>query len=422
MSDIQPFRGIRPRPELVQRVASPPYDVLNSREAKELVKNNPYSYLRVVKAEVNFDDDIDPHSEEVYRKGAEVLQGFIREGVLVQDMFPCFYIYEITMESHTQRGLMFGAGIEEYETGLIKKHEFTRPDKEGDRAHHIETLNANTGPVMLSYHANEKIDRLLEFICASSDPEYDFTADDGIRHVIRVVSGPGDVKRIQENFKNIDALYIADGHHRSAAAARVREAKIKQNSSHGGDEPYNYFLAVAFPDNQQKILGYFRAVKDLAGLSRDEFIDRISLNFDISETTDPTPRRPRHFTMRLDGKWYSLTARKGSFPDEDPVESLDVSILQKNLLEPILKLSDIRTNERIDFIGGIRGTGELVKRCNEDMSVAFALYPTSISELMAVADSGAVMPPKSTWFEPKLRSGIVTRSLQDDCHVPKVHN
>jgi len=411
MSDIQPFKGIRPKPELVQKVASPPYDVLNSREAKELAKDNPYSYLRVVKAEINFDTDIDSHSEEVYQKSAEVLQSFIRDGVLIQDETPCFYLYELTMGNHTQRGLMFGASVDEYEKGLIKKHEFTRPDKEDDRAHHVDILNANTGPVMLSYHANSEIDAHFESICSATKPTYSFTADDGIKHVMWVVSNPEDVERIQKNFGNVEALYVADGHHRSAAAFRVRNLRREKNPDHTGNELYNYFLAVAFPDNQQQILGYYRAVKDIADLTPEDFIDRISEYFDVSETTDPTPAKPRHFTMFLDGKWYNLFPKEGSFPTDDPVLSLDVSILQKNLLEPVLNLFDIRTNERIDFIGGIRGTKELEKRCSEDMRVAFALYPTSVSQLMSVADSGEVMPPKSTWFEPKLRSGMVTRSL-----------
>lgn len=411
MADIQPFRGIRPKPELVQKVASPPYDVLNSKEAKELAKDNPYSYLRVVKAEINFDTDIDSHSEEVYQKSAEVLQGFIREGVLIQDETPCFYIYEITMGDHTQRGLMFGASVEEYEKGLIKKHEFTKPDKEDDRAHHVDVLNANTGPVMLSYHANSEVDAHFDAICTSNEPTYSFTAEDGIKHVMWVVSNPEDVERIQKNFLNVEALYVADGHHRSAAAFRVRNLKKDKNPDHTGDEPYNHFLAVAFPDNQLQILGYYRAVKDIADLTPEDFITKLGDYFDVSEAVDPKPTKPTHFTMFLDDKWYNLYAKEGSFPVDDPVLSLDVSILQKNLLEPVLDLFDIRTNERIDFIGGIRGTKELEKRCNEDMRIAFALYPTSISQLMSVADSGKVMPPKSTWFEPKLRSGMVTRSL-----------
>jgi len=411
MADIQPFKGLRPKPELVQKVACPPYDVLNLQEARELAKDNPLSFLHVVKAEIDFGPDIDAHSERVYKKGAENLQKFLRDGILIQDASPCFYIYQITMGNHTQLGLMLGASVDEYEKGLIKKHEFTRRDKEDDRARHVDILNANTGPVMLSYHAKGEIDKHLETICGTSKPVYGFTAEDGVRHVLWVVSEPKDIERIQKNFLNVELMYIADGHHRSAAAYRVRNIRKEQNPNHAGDEPYNYFLAVAFPDNQLQILGYHRAVKDLAGLEGEEFIDKLSEYFDVRETDDPLPRKPRHFTMFLDGKWYALIAKEDSFPADDPVLSLDVSILQKNVLESILDLYDIRTNDRIDFIGGIRGTKELEKRCSQDMRIAFALYPTSIGQLMSVSDSGEVMPPKSTWFEPKLRSGMVIRSL-----------
>ncbi len=411
MADIRPFQGLRPKPELVQKVASPPYDVLNSQEARELAKDNPMSFLHVVKAEIDFGPDIDTHSNQVYKKGAENLQKFLRDGILIQDASPCFYIYQITMGSHTQLGLMLGASVDEYEKGFIKKHELTRRDKEDDRAHHVDILNANSGPVMLSYHANEEVDKHLETICSTSEPVYDFTAEDGIRHVLWVVSDPKDTERIQRNFLNVEAMYIADGHHRSAAAYRVRNIRKEQNPNHTGNEPYNHFLAVAFPDNQLQILGYHRAVKDLAGLEPGKFIDKLTEYFDVSETDDPLPQKPRHFTMFLDGKWYGLAAKENSFPADDPVLSLDVSILQKNIFESILDLYDIRTNDRIDFIGGIRGTKELEKRCNQDMRIAFALYPTSIGQLMSVSDSGKVMPPKSTWFEPKLRSGTVIRSL-----------
>ena len=411
MADIRPFQGLRPKPELVQKVASPPYDVLNSQEARELAKDNPMSFLHVVKAEIDFGPDIDTHSDQVYKKGAENLQKFLRDGILIQDASPCFYIYQITMGSHTQLGLMLGASVDEYEKGFIKKHELTRRDKEDDRAHHVDILNANSGPVMLSYHANEEVDKHLETICSTSEPVYDFTAEDGIRHVLWVVSDPKDTERIQRNFLNVEAMYIADGHHRSAAAYRVRNIRKEQNPNHTGNEPYNHFLAVAFPDNQLQILGYHRAVKDLADIEPGEFIDKLTEYFDVSETDDPLPQKPRHFTMFLDGKWYGLVAKENSFPADNPVLSLDVSILQKNILESILDLYDIRTNDRIDFIGGIRGTKELEKRCNQDMRIAFALYPTSIGQLMSVSDSGKVMPPKSTWFEPKLRSGMVIRSL-----------
>lgn len=412
MSDIQPFRGIRPRPELVKKVASPPYDVLNSEEARELAKDNPMSFLHITKAEIDFSPDVDSHSEEVYKKSADNLQSFIKDGTLVQDSTPCFYVYEITMGTHTQRGLMVGASVEEYEKGLIKKHEFTRRDKEDDRAHHVDILDANTGPVLLCYKAQKEIDQLIDKVCTSSSPVYDFTADDGIKHVMWVVSDTNDVTALQNYFKKLDALYVADGHHRSAAAFRVRNMRRDRNPQHKGNEPYNHFMAVVFPDDQLQILGYYRAVKDIADLTPDEFLKKISQHFDVAPTSEPQPKELHHFTMFLDGKWYELVAKEGSFPEDDPVLSLDASILQKNLLEPILQIHDIRTNDRIDFIGGIRGTKELEKRCNRDMRIAFALYPTSVAQLMSVADSGEVMPPKSTWFEPKLRSGMVVRSLK----------
>ncbi len=412
MAEIRPFKGIRPRPDLVQKVASPPYDVLNSQEARELAKDNPFSFLHVVKAEIDLDPDIDTHSDEVYNKSADNLQKLIRDDIVIQDSTPCFYIYQITMGNHTQRGLMLGASIDEYENGSIKKHEHTRRDKEDDRAHHVDILNANTGPVMLSYKAYERIDSHFDNICNTQKPVYDFVADDGIRHVMWAVSGLDDVEHIQNNFLKVKALYIADGHHRSAAAFRVCNMRRERNPDHTGDELYNHFLAVAFPDNQLQILGYYRAVQDLNNLTSEEFLNKVSGYFNISITDNPLPIGPHHFTMFLDGKWYSLIAKDGSFTANDPVLSLDVSILQKNILERVLEIFDIRTNSRIEFIGGIRGTKELERRCNLDMRVAFALYPTSVGQLMSVADSGEVMPPKSTWFEPKLRSGMVIRTLQ----------
>ncbi len=412
MSKIKPFKGYRPKPELVQEVASPPYDVLSSKEARDLAGNNPLSFLRVIKAEIDLSPDIDSHSEEVYKRSTKNLQKLIGDNVLIQDSDPCFYIYQITMGSHTQRGLMLGASVSEYEEGLVKKHEFTRRDKEDDRAHHVDFLNANTGPVMLSYKADEKIDQHIEKICSTTKPVYDFTTKDGNKHIMWVVSTPEDVSGIEKCFLNVNALYIADGHHRSAAAFRVRNMRREKNPTHNNEEPYNYFLGVAFPDNQLQILGYYRAVKDLLDLTVEEFLNKISQSFNVSETDDPKPLRPKHFTMFLDDKWYSLTPKDGSFPEDDPVLSLDVSILEKNLLEPVLNLHDLRTNKRIHFIGGIRGTKELEKRCNEDMRVAFALYPTRIDQLMDVSDNGKVMPPKSTWFEPKLLSGMVIRSLE----------
>lgn len=412
MSRIEPFKGLRPKVDLVQRVASPPYDVLTSQEAREMAKDNPLSFLHVVKAEIDLNPETDPHSQEVYKKGTENLKKFIDKGIFIQDESPCFYIYQLIMGDHRQRGLVLGASIDEYEKGLIKKHEFTRRDKEDDRARHVNMLNANTGPVMMSYKATLKIDKIIDGICSFCEPAYNFVAENAVEHVLWVVSKPDDIETIQKLFKGVNALYITDGHHRSAAALRVRDIRRKQNPNHKGNEAYNYFLAVVFPDNQLKIMGYNRAVKDLGGLSFESFIDKVRECFNISETDNFLPLRPHHFTMFLKGKWYSLVAKEGTYPADDPVLGLDVSILQNNLLEPILEIQDVRTNNRIDFIGGIRGTKELEKRCSEDMEVAFALYPMSIEQLMIVADKGQVMPPKSTWFEPKLRSGIVIRSLE----------
>jgi len=412
MAVIHPFRGLRPRPDLVEKVASPPYDVLSSEEARELAGNNPYSFLHVVKAEIDLSPGIDVHSEEVYQQGADNLKRFVAEGTLIRDEGPCFYIYEQTMGEHTQRGLMVGTSAQEYEDGIIKKHEFTRRDKEDDRAHHVDVLNANTGPVMMAYKARPEIDSLIDRIAAAAPADYSFTAEDGVKHVLWVVSKPEDVAALAEQFAAVEALYIADGHHRSAAGYRVRNLRRDRNPDHSGEEEYNYYLAVVFPDNQLQILSYNRAVKDLNGLSPEEFLSRVKENFTVAETDNPQPRSPRTFTMYLEKHWYHLTAKEGSFPADDPVLSLDVSILQNNLLDPVLGIDDPRTNARIDFIGGIRGTGELEKRCARDMEVAFAFYPTRVDQLMSVADQGQVMPPKSTWFEPKLRSGMVTHGLE----------
>ena len=413
MADIQPFRGLRPRPELVQRVASPPYDVLNSEEARQMAADNPMSFLRVVKAEIDLPPGADVHGDDVYLKGADNLRRMVVEQVLIQDPAPCFYVYELTMGTHVQRGVMLGASAAEYEQGLIKKHEFTRRDKEDDRAHHVDVLGANTGPVMLTYRALDAIDGLLARVCANLDPVYDFVAPDGIGHRMWAVCDQADVAALQRAFLDVDALYIADGHHRSAAGHRVRNLRRDRNPNHDGSEAYNYYLAVAFPDNQLQIMGYYRAVTDLAGMTPEAFITRVQERFEVVETDEPVPRGLHQFTMFLEGKWYCLTALPDTYPESDPVKRLDCSILQENLLAPVLGIKDPRSDERIDFIGGIRGTRELERRCGLDMKIAFALYPVTVAQLIAIADAGAVMPPKSTWFEPKLRSGMVTRSLDD---------
>jgi len=378
-----------------------------------MAQGNPHTFLRVVKPEIDIDPTVDIHSQEVYRTGKANLDRFISDKVLIRDDKPCFYVYELRMGDHTQRGLMAGVNTTEYEAGAIKKHEFTRPDKENDRAEHIDLLGYNTGPVMLTYHHQQEVDRLIEGICRT-EPTYTFTADDDIGHTLWAVCDTADVRKLQDSFSNIEALYIADGHHRSAASTRVKNLRKERNPSHEGDEAYNHFLAVLFPDDQLQILGYYRVVKDLNGLSVQEYLDRIAENFDIARDVDAMPQKLHRFTMFLDNTWYGLTPREGSFPEADPVKGLDAAILQDNLLAPILGIDDPRTDPRIDFVGGIRGTKELERRCGEDMRVAFALYPTSVGQLIAIADTGEVMPPKSTWFEPKLRSGLVVRSLEEE--------
>ena len=412
MSDAKPFRGLRPRLDMVERVASPPYDVMNEAEARAMVEGNPHSFLHVVRAEIDFPAGVDSHDEAVYLKGADNLKRLQAEGILLRDNEPSYYIYELTMAGHVQTGVIFGASAQEYEDGLIKKHEFTRRVKEDDRAHHVDVLNANTGPVMLTYRARAGIDALVT-ATQRGEASCDFVANDGIRHRLWVVSDSDVVAALRTEFAAVEALYVADGHHRSAAGYRVRNLRRDRNPGHSGNEAYNHYLAVAFPDDQLQILGYHRAVESLQGLSSEDFLARVAASFEVALTDEPSPRGPHHFTMFFEGQWYSLMARAGTFPAEDPVKSLDCSILQDNLLRPILGIDDPRTAEGIDFIGGIRGTAELARRCNSDMKVAFALYPVTVAQLIAIADAGEVMPPKSTWFEPKLRSGMVIRSLDD---------
>jgi uncharacterized protein (DUF1015 family) len=412
MSDAKPFKGLRPTRERVEEVASPPYDVMNEEEARAMAEGNPYSFLHVVRAEIDFPVGVDAHDEKVYRRGAANLVALEADGVLVRDALPSYYIYELTMAGHVQTGIVFGASAQEYEDGLIKKHEFTRRVKEDDRAHHVDILNANTGPVMLTYRAQPDIDAIVTQVRGTT-PDADFVANDGIRHRLWAVSEPETVAALRAGFGQVEALYVADGHHRSAAGYRVRNLRRDRNPNHTGDEAYNHFLAVAFPDDQLQILGYYRAVESLNGLSSEMFLARVKEKFTVAVTNEPMPRELHQFTMFLDGQWYSLTAREGTFPADDPVKSLDCAILQDNLLGPVLGIDDPRTAEGIDFIGGIRGTGELERRCGKDMKVAFALYPVTVAQLIAIADAGEVMPPKSTWFEPKLRSGMVVRSLDD---------
>jgi len=422
MSDIRPFKGYRPRPDLVTQVAAPPYDVLNSDEAREMSKGNCYSFLRVSKAEVDFPPGTDEHSDAVYRKSLDNWRGFIADGTFHQDPVPCFYVYEQTMDGRSQTGLMCGVSAEEYEKGLIKKHELTRRDKEDDRAHHTDVQDANTEPVMLTYRARADLDALVAEVQTTMTPAIDFVAPDGIGHRLWVVSSARQVGAFQAAFREVEALYVADGHHRSAAGYRVRNLRRDRNPKHTGDEAYNHYLAVLFPDTQLRIMGYHRVVKDLNGLTPEQLLARLRERFDVTPLTyDPAcpeqrrgePSGLHHVTMLLEGQWYDLVAKPGTFDPVDPVGSLDCSILQQNLLAPVLGIEDPRTDKRVDFVGGIRGTREIVRRCGLDAKVGFVLYPVLTSQLMAIADTGAIMPPKSTWFEPKLRSGLVVRSLAE---------
>ena len=423
MVNVKPFRGLRPVPEKVSDVASPPYDVLDSNEAREKAENRPDSFLHVVKPEIDLDPSIDVHDPRVYAKGAENLKRLIDDGIMVRDAKPCYYIYKLRMGDHEQVGLVAAASIDDYEADRIKKHEHTRPDKEQDRVDHVDHLNAQTGPVFLTYRADAAVDRLMEE-GMKREPVYDFVGDYEVRHTLYLVEDDALIRKIQSAFLKIDALYVADGHHRSAAATRVRNQRKESNPDHDGTEEYNFFLTVIFPDAQMKILDYNRAVADLNGLTAEKFITRVSEKFDVQPYSACRggccgqgegvckPGKMHTFGMYLNGQWYSLEAKPDSFDAEDPIASLDVAILQDNLLNPVLGVRDPRTDERIAFIGGIRGLGELERLVDAGKyAVAFALYPTSIGQLLAVADAGKVMPPKSTWFEPKLRSGVVVHML-----------
>lgn len=413
MARIEPFRAWRPQPHLAAQVASPPYDVLSSDEAREMAAGNPLSFLHVNKPEIDLPPGTDVYSDAVYAKGAENLRWLQAEGALVREPVPALYLYRQRMGDHVQTGLVAGASVDEYEADLIKKHEHTRRVKEDDRTRHVDALDANTGPVFLTYKARPEIDALAERLTAVP-PTYDFVAPDGIQHVLWVVADASDREALMDAFRRVPELYVADGHHRSAAATRIRAMRRESNPSHTGEEPYNFFLAVIFPDNQMKILDYNRVVRDLNGLESGAFIEAVGARFEVEPTSDAKPRQPADFGMYLEGSWYRLRARPGTFPAGDPVRSLDVSILQDNLLAPVLGIGDPRSDERIDFVGGIRGLGELERRvASGDWQVAFALHPTSIDQLFAVADAGLVMPPKSTWFEPKLRSGLIVRPLDD---------
>lgn len=413
MAIVRPFRALRPQPELASKVAALPYDVMNSEEAREMVKGNPYSFLHVDKAEIDLEPGIDLYDEKVYLRARDNLQKMIDDQVLIEDAQPCFYIYRQVMNGREQTGLVACASIDDYLNNIIKKHENTRADKEADRIKHVDYCDANTGPIFLTYRAQPEITSVIK-TWTEQKPIYHICSEDGISHIIWLIDDMATNSRLQELFKQIQYLYIADGHHRCASAVRVGQMRRQQHPDYNGQEEFNYFLAVIFPDNELHIMDYNRVVKDLNGLSETAFLDAVGQKFDVTPCSVPGPYRPesRHsFGMYLKEKWYMLKVREGSFPADDPVERLDVSILQNQLLRPILGIDDPRTDKRIDFIGGIRGLEELEKRVEAGMAVAFSMYPTGIEDLMDIADAGQVMPPKSTWFEPKLRSGIFIHKL-----------
>nr|MEE4267013.1 DUF1015 family protein [Candidatus Krumholzibacteria bacterium] len=412
MADIRPFRAFRPARDRSQLVASPPYDVLNSEEAKTMAQDNPYSFLHVTKAEIDLDPADAKDNEKVYARSAANWQAMVNDGVVIQDSAPALYIYRLTMNGHQQFGLAAGCSVDEYVDGRIKKHEFTRRDKEDDRARHMEVLGVNAGPVLFTYRTDPTVKGIIARLSAGT-PDVDFTSDDGIGHTIWVVNNSADIEALQDAFAKIDALYVADGHHRSASAHRVRDIFRDRNPQHTGDEAYNHFLAVMFPEDELKLMGYHRVVADLNGLSAEDFLAKVQDIFEVSETNKPEPENHREWGMYLAGKWYRICARPGTFPADDPVKGLDAAILQELLLDPVLGIGDPRKDPRIDFVGGSRGAKELERRCQTDMTVAFAFAPASVGQIMSVADADAVMPPKSTWFEPKLRSGLLVRSLTD---------
>lgn len=415
MATIRPFRAIRPRDDLADKIAALPYDVMNTEEAREMVKDNPHSFLHIDRAEIDLPVGTDPHDRAVYLKAKENLDGMIADGRFIQDDKPCLYIYRLIRNGRSQTGLAVTASVEEYEKGIIKKHELTRADKEQDRIDHVDTTNAHTGPIFLAYRNKKEITALIEDIKKNTAPVYDFTAEDGISHAVWVVDDAETVALLTEAFAAVPNFYIADGHHRNASAARVSGYRKNANPNHNGKEGYNFYLAVLFPDNELEILDYNRVVTDLNGYTEDGFIAEIEKAFTVEPKADKDAAKPAAaatFGMYLGGKWYSL-APKAPLED-DCIKSLDVSVLQERLLTPILGIGDIRTDKRIDFIGGIRGVGELEKRVDSgEMAVAFSMYPTSLAQLMQIADEDKIMPPKSTWFEPKLRSGLLIHSLED---------
>ena len=418
MAIVKAFKGIRPVKELASKIAALPYDVMNSDEAREMVIGNPHSFLHVDRPEIDLDPLIDVHDPKVYEKARENLDRMITDGEYNQDEEPCLYIYRQIMNGRSQTGIVFCASIDDYMNNIIKKHEFTRADKEEDRIKHVDYCDANTGPIFLTYKEDQIASEIIDAWIQNESkrkPVYNFVSEDGISHIVWVIDNEIIISEIVDLFKEVDYLYIADGHHRSASAVKVGLKRRAENPDYTGDEEFNYFLAVAFPDNDLMVMDYNRVVKDLNGLTKDELIGKLEEKFIVTKSATEEPVKPakKHtFGMYVENKWYLLEAKDDIFNAEDPIDSLDVAILQNNVLTPILGIEDVRTSDRIDFIGGIRGIKELERRVNKDMKIAFSMYPTEVSDIMSVADIGEVMPPKSTWFEPKLRSGLFVHKLK----------
>lgn len=414
MSIIRPFKAVRPAEVYVEDIAALPYDVYSSMEAREVVKDKPKSFLKIDRAETFFDVDVDIHSQQVYEKARDVMYQMLKDGDFVQEEKDVLYLYELTMDGRSQTGIVACTSVDEYLNDDIKKHEKTRADKEADRINHVDYCDANTGPIFLTYKAQDAINGLVNDWKTSQKALFDFTADDDVKHKIWLVDDSDTIDNLVGLFQGVGALYIADGHHRAASAVKVAEKRRNQFPNYTGEEEFNYFLSVSFPDEELYIMDYNRVIKDLNGLSKSEYIEAVKKSFDIvkESSQEIKPEEKATFGMYLDGKWYLLKAKDGTYDAEDPVLSLDVSILQLNLLSPVLGIGDPRVDKRIDFVGGIRGLSELERRSKLDMEIGFAMYPTSIDELIAIADAGKLMPPKSTWFEPKLRSGLFIHLLK----------
>lgn len=411
MALYRAFKAFRPEKSKQALIPALPYDVMNSDEAREMVKGNPYSFLHIDKAEIDLPKGTDIYSDEVYKKAKENLDNLEKTGALIQDKKPCFYIYRQIMNGRSQTGIVGCASIDDYMNNVIKKHEHTLAIKEQDRIRHVDTCNANTGPIFLTYRKNDVISNAVNDWVNSHEAVYDFVAD-GVTQTVWAIDDDDIINTVSNEFAKIDALYIADGHHRCASAVKVGQKRREEKPDYTGDEEFNFFLSVAFPDDELEIMDYNRVVKDLNGISREEFLDAVSNSFEAEKVdTQYKPTKRHTFGMLIENDWYKLTAKDSIIDESDPVKRLDVSILQDNLLSPILDIDDPKTNDRIDFIGGIRGLDELERRCKDDMKLAFAMYPTSIDDLMSIADANLIMPPKSTWFEPKLLSGIFIHHL-----------